>query len=83
MILDFEHLSQKGEGVKAIQPEGIASKLLVESLLARMNDNEGPVVQTVRTDGHIENAEMMKSKLYGFRINSKRARKGILLGPTS
>lgn len=47
VVFDFECLKEiPGEGVKAVQPEGLAGKLLVERLLERLSENKGPLVQT-------------------------------------
>lgn len=79
-VVDFECLGKQETKLRAIQLEAVASKKLVMRSLDLMKEKKIHPFVGICTDGHIENAEMMKREFYEH--NKGVARKGVFLGPT-
>ena len=80
LAFDFECLGRVESGLDASKLEAKASLNLVDRAVADLSEKKGPRFKGICTDGHVENAEMMKKRFFEF--NKKNCVKGRFVGPT-
>ena len=80
IVFDFECLGKVESGLDPSKLEGKASEDLVRRVLNDLRTKKGPKIKGICTDGHVENASMMKELFYEF--NKENSTKAVFVGPT-